>query len=125
MGLIIAIVIILIVLGVVVYMLSGAAAFKTMKAADNDEAAGVDTLRYHVPTGQDPTVLLAALQEAGYVVSPDLDNGEHVVTIACPQGREQERPKVRAVIGRANSTTLEGPEFDLDTVTFDDEVDRR
>jgi hypothetical protein len=124
MGLIIAIVIILIVLGVLVYMLSGAAAFKTMKAADHDEAEGVDSLHYHVPTGQDPTVLLAALQEAGYVVSPDLDDGEHVVTIACPGGREQERPKVRAVIGEANTTTLEGPAFDLDTVTFDDEVDR-
>jgi hypothetical protein len=65
------------------------------------------TLEYDVPTGQDPAVLLAALQQAGYTASADPRPTHHVVMILCPEGVERERGNVRSVIESASVTRHE------------------
>lgn len=66
----------------------------------------VPTLEYAVPTGQDPAVVLAALEQAGYTATTDTTTHPHqTVLIACPGGVEGERARVRSVIESANVTT--------------------
>jgi hypothetical protein len=82
---------------------------------------GTETLHYRVPDGQDPAVLIAALSHAGYTSALDEAHGDAYVAVDCPAGRDRERARVRAVIGDADGTSLEGPEFTPDAITFDDE----
>jgi hypothetical protein len=65
------------------------------------------TLEYDVPTGQDPAVLLAALERAGYIASTDSRPTHHVVMVLCPDGVERERGNVRSVIESASVTSRE------------------
>ena len=62
------------------------------------------TLAYEVPVGQDPTVVLAALGQAGYTATSDNTHPRQTVLIACPGGIEGERARVRAVIESAGVT---------------------
>ena len=62
------------------------------------------TLAYEVPVGQDPTVVLAALGQAGYTAASDNTHPRQTVLIACPGGIEGERARVRAVIESAGVT---------------------
>lgn len=64
-------------------------------------------LEYDVPAGQDPAVLLAALERAGYVASTDPRPTHHVVMVLCPDGIERERGNVRSVIESASVTSHE------------------
>ncbi|HEX2892556.1 MAG TPA: hypothetical protein VHO29_00960 [Marmoricola sp.] len=63
------------------------------------------TLGYEVPVGQDPTVVLAALERAGYTATTDNTHPRQTVLIACPGGIEGERRRVREVIESAGVTT--------------------
>lgn len=63
------------------------------------------TLGYEVPVGQDPTVVLAALERAGYTATTDNTHPRQTVLIACPGGIEGERRRVREVIESAGITT--------------------
>ena len=65
----------------------------------------VPTLAYEVPLGQDPAVILAALNEAGYDSTSDGTHPRQTVLIGCPGGIEGEREQVRAIIASANVTT--------------------
>lgn len=83
--------------------------------------AEVPTLEYEVPLGQDPTVVIAALDRAGYTTTTDQTHPRQTLLIACPGGIEGEREHVRAIIGSANVTTPEdGIPLDPD-VRFRDE----
>jgi hypothetical protein len=62
------------------------------------------TLVYEVPVGQDPTVILAALERAGYTATSDATHPRQTVLIACPGGIEGERARVRSVIESASVT---------------------
>lgn len=62
------------------------------------------TLEYSVPTGQDPVVILAALERAGYVASVDPHHPHQHVLVACPEGLEHERARVRTLIETASVT---------------------
>jgi hypothetical protein len=64
----------------------------------------VPTLEYAVPTGQDPTVILAALERAGYTAASDPHHTHQRVLVACPDGLEGEREQVRSVIESASVT---------------------
>lgn len=64
-------------------------------------------LEYSVPTGQDPVVILAALEHAGYTASVDPHHAHQVVLVACPHGVESERTRVRSLIASASVTTPE------------------
>src|SRR5215212_2949052 len=65
------------------------------------------TLEYVVPTGQDPTVILAALDRAGYTATSDSTHPNQRVLIECPDGVEEQRGDVRSVIESASVTTPE------------------
>jgi hypothetical protein len=59
------------------------------------------TLEYAVPTGQDPVVILAALERAGYTAVVDPHGAHQVVIVACRGGVDRERAQVRSVIESA------------------------
>jgi len=65
----------------------------------------VPTLEYLVPTGQDPAVILAALESAGYTATADPHHAHQRVLIACPEGLDRQRARVRTVIESASVTT--------------------
>ncbi|HET6168095.1 MAG TPA: hypothetical protein VFE07_14785 [Marmoricola sp.] len=64
----------------------------------------VPTLEYVVPTGQDPTVILAALERAGFTATSDPHHANQRVLIACPEGLDRQRAHVRSVIESASVT---------------------
>ena len=79
------------------------------------------TLTYRVAEGQDPAVVLAALESDGYVAATDPVDSR-VVVIGCPAGPDRERAHVRAVIRAAGSTVLDdGAPVEPGSVRFDDE----
>jgi hypothetical protein len=79
------------------------------------------TLEYDIPTGQDPTVIRAALEREGYITTVDTEHAHQRVLIACPSGVDRERGHVRAVIQSASvSTQDDGVPLQLD-VRFRDE----
>jgi pimeloyl-ACP methyl ester carboxylesterase len=85
--------------------------------------AHMPTLEYVVPNGQDPAVLLAALELAGYTATVDSQQQPYqVVMIACPDGVDRQRAHVRSVIDSASVTTPEdGVPLQVD-VRFRDEA---
>jgi hypothetical protein len=64
--------------------------------------ASTPTLDYVVPTGEDPVLVVAALERAGYTVAVDPHGAHQVVLVECPGEREAAREKVRAVIESAH-----------------------
>jgi hypothetical protein len=124
MGLAVAIVVGLVVLGIIWVLVSGAAAGGSAKAAarhDSPLDPRTETLRYQVPDPQDPVVLLTALERAGYIVHLDESAGTKHLTVVCPAGRERERARIRSVIGDNDRLGLEGPQFNPGEVVFEDE----
>jgi hypothetical protein len=83
----------------------------------------IDLLRYHVPEGDDPTPVIAALQKEGFDVLPDarrMDRND--ILIPCQEGTERHREHVRAVIAGVDAINLEGdPPPPGRTVRFADE----
>lgn len=57
------------------------------------------TLEYSVPTGQDPVMILATLERAGFTAGVDPHGAHQVVLVKCPEGRDRARGTVRALIG--------------------------
>lgn len=74
------------------------------------EATGevVDSLRYHIPPGQDPAAVLASLRLEGYDAVCDDRFDDPDVLILTPAGRDRERAHVRAVLAHSTPTNLEG-----------------
>lgn len=64
----------------------------------------VPTLEYVVPPGQDPAVILAALERAGFTAAADPHHAHQRVLIACPEGLDRQRAHVRSVIESASVT---------------------
>ena len=93
-------------LGVVLYIIrEEAARRREIDQVLHDE--GMPTLEYSVPTGQDPAVILAALERAGYIATVDPGITHEVVLVACPDGVARERDRVRALIESASITAPE------------------
>jgi hypothetical protein len=79
------------------------------------------TLEYEVPTGQDPSVILAALTRDGYTATVDPSGAHQIVSVACPAGVDRERAHVRSLIESANVTAPDdGVPLDVE-VRFRDE----
>lgn len=118
------ILILLVIAAVIVY--SGGF-FKSTAAGDVDPEGTVDAgrhVRYEVPNGQDPAVVMAALMESGYDCAPDTDTPtpRPVVTIALRDTTTEERERVRALLAETRATNLGGPPaVDTTPVRFLDE----
>lgn len=124
-----------IVVAVVVLAVLGWLFRKTFGAADRTVLAAThageqvldpveDQLRYQVPVGQDPVVLVAALGRDGYDAVTVMEGGHHHVVITCPAGPDRDRAHVRAIIRSASQTSPEGNQFSPGEVRFEDEVAR-
>jgi hypothetical protein len=68
-------------------------------------APGTPTLEYVVPTGEDPAIVLAALDRAGYTAGVDSHGPHQLVLVKCPDGVDASRAQVRSVIESAGVTT--------------------
>jgi hypothetical protein len=80
------------------------------------------TLEYSVPAGQDPAVILAALEREGYTATVDPNHSQQLLLIACPGGLDRHRAHVRSIIASADVTTPDdGAPIDVD-VLFRDET---
>ena len=124
MGLAVAIVVGIAVLAILWFVLSGYAARRSVKETAPGGAPddpGVDTLRYRVPDAQDPTVLIAHLEKAGYRSTLDEVGGDKILAIACLDGRDDARTRVRTAIQEVDTTGLEGARLNPGRVTFEDE----
>jgi hypothetical protein len=117
-------IILLIVIAAIAWpFLTGRAGQKAGKEAQRQEpgAMTTETLRYRVPDGQDPAVLMSALEQAGFRTAMDEQVAEKYLVVTCPHGREQDRPEIRTLLEGADSTSLEGPQVRTGRVTFEDE----
>jgi hypothetical protein len=92
----------------VVLLVLGAFAVKRFSRAEVDhadrlQAPGRPTVRYEVPSGQDPATVLLELRQAGYDASADSEPGPSspVVIIGTTNGSEPDRDELRAVLARA------------------------
>jgi hypothetical protein len=61
-------------------------------------------LRYVVPEGQDPALVLTALAQRGYEAVLQDPEGRRIIDVTCPVGKEEDRDDVRAVIASAGAT---------------------
>jgi len=75
-------------------------------------------VRYVVPLGQDPAILMAAVSSAGYTALVDTSGGTERLLVACG---EQDRAKVRSVLEHVSRSGFDGVEMRVDHVAFDDE----
>jgi len=83
-----------------------------------------ETLEYVVPLGQDPAMVLEALDNAGYPAAPDPAPGSRLIHVECRFGRDHERARVRGVIaGSAVATVDDGSPPSPHPVLFVDEQD--
>ena len=63
-------------------------------------------LEFSVPTGQDPALILAALERAGFTAGVDPHGVHQVVMVKCPEGADRARREVREVIGASLHTEV-------------------
>lgn len=67
-------------------------------------------VRYRVPEGQDPVVVLTQVREAGYNAVPAPEDRGGEVVVALLEDTPQARDALRRVIGGARATNVDGPE---------------
>ena len=120
MELAIPIVLGLVVVGVLVVVALAAMARGANARKEAITDPDVETLRYAVPTGQDPAVLSTALLHEGYQATSEPAPHGHDLLVACHAGQ---RERIREVIARTDTASMEGPGPRLDSgpVRFADE----
>lgn len=79
---------------------------------------GAHTVAYTVPTGQDASVLLAALTHAGFKAVGGMEGGQERMLVACD---ESDRGEVRRIIESVHEANFGGPEMHVAHVRFEDE----
>jgi hypothetical protein len=82
--------------------------------SDRLQNADRPTLRYEVPQGQDPAVVLHELRKAGYDVSADSEPGPSspVLIIGTPGGAAPDREELRSTLDRLDSANID-PSADM------------
>lgn len=100
---------------VLVLLLLGVVAVRAMDrnrmvGEDHARRPGAETLRYHVPDGQDPVGVIAALHHVGFDAVEDRDSGFRDVLIPCPAGKSHDRERARAVIEQVPADPGRGPQ---------------
>jgi hypothetical protein len=125
MGIVVGALVLLLVVGVAVALLWGLT-MKTSLEFGGEKAEEVPPdrlLRYRVPEGQDPAVVTSALRIAGFECAPDSEHNHHDIVILCPNGRDEDRSRVREVIAGLHATAIgeDNPGFAVADVQFGDE----
>jgi hypothetical protein len=98
----------LIVIGLVVmYVVREQTGFFRTRSRVHEELESdhTPTLGYDVPTGEDPTVILAALELAGYTATVEPRHPFQRVLVAYTGDRDAARDRIRPVIETAGVTT--------------------
>ena len=105
----------------VVWALQRRTAEAGAKQAHLHENERSSTLAYLVPPGQDPAVLVAALEQCGYAAAAETTGGPlRLLVDAGPHGRSRE--DVRAVIEGVRTSALDdGQPVRAGAVRFEDE----
>ena len=85
------------------------------------ESPRTETLTYTLPPGQDPAVVVAALERDGFAALSPATGGRPRVVVECPNGRERNREPVRRALEHVGTTGFEGEPLDTHGVRFDDE----
>lgn len=78
---------------------------KDRAARQEQVAAAGDTVRYHVPNGQDPAAVLVTLAQGGFEGHSDTGDS-HTLTITLPLGAQQ-REEVRVLLENEAGQTLD------------------
>lgn len=126
MGAGIVIIALLVIAGILIWFFLGGAALGKSAESGTDRGLpeqSVDTLRYTPPAGQDPAVVVAALEVAGFSAESHTNTDAGRVVIACPGGADGDRERVRRIIASANTSSLSdavGMPMDRE-IRFDDE----
>ncbi len=83
-------------------------------------------VRYRVPPGQDPVVVISNLRESGYQAVPDQGSHEQVVVVGLREDTGEAREGVRRAIADARATNVDGPPvLDPAPVRFEGETGSR
>jgi hypothetical protein len=91
---------------------------ETVKSAV--KSGDVESLRYHVPTGQDPAPIIAALRMQGYEAVP-ATSGVTQDLLIVSNGGHIDRAEVRRVIAHDADLNTQGDPAPARTVRFADE----
>lgn len=118
---IIAIIVVVIVIIVIAAVVTGGGVLK--KSADQGDEPiqdlhGPGALRYHPPAGQDPAIVVAALNKDGFEAASESVRGRTLVIVS---GAEADRERVRQAIGHASGSAFTDPESVQGGVRFEDE----
>jgi hypothetical protein len=118
------------VLLVLIVMVVGAIAVKRFTRAEIDHSDRLQaderpTLRYQIPAGQDPALVLAGLRRAGYDASADSEPGpSSPIVIIGATGGAPDREAVRRALADIDGTNVvpeESGTVDRTRVRFEDE----
>jgi hypothetical protein len=118
------------VLLVLMVLVVGAIAVKRFTRAEIDHSDRLQaderpTLRYRIPAGQDPALVLAGLRRAGYDVSADSEPGpSSPIVIIGATGGAPDREAVRRALADIDGTNVvpeESGTVDRTRVRFEDE----
>jgi hypothetical protein len=125
MGIIVGSIVLLLLVGVAVALLWALTMMTslTFGGTKPEDVAPERLLHYRVPEGQDPAVVTSALRSAGFECVVDVEHNHHDVMILCPNGRDEDRSRVRHVIADVHSTSIgeDNPDFVVAEVHFADE----
>jgi hypothetical protein len=80
---------------------------REVRHSDRLQNADRPTLRYEIPPGQDPAVVLAGLRQAGYDASADSEPGpSSPIVIIGATGGEPDREQVRRTLADLDGTNV-------------------
>jgi hypothetical protein len=98
---------------------------REIQASDQLQNADRATLRYQVPAGQDPAVVLSGLRRAGYDASADSEPGpSSPIVIIGARGGDPDREAVRRTLADLDGTNVvpgESASVERSRVRFADE----
>ena len=102
------VVVVLVVLAVAVWAMTRLSRAETARS-DRLQNADRPTLRYQVPPGQDPAVVLTELRAAGYDASADSEPGPSspILIVGTTSGLAPDREELRSVLAQIDRTNID------------------
>jgi len=126
MGAVLVPVILVVIVAVLAFVAVKAFSRREVEHSDQLQAAHRYSVRYQVPPGQDPAVVLHRLESEGYDVSPDSEPGPSspILIIGTQDATILDREAVRATLAELDETNINPEEsgpVDRHAVKFVDE----